>query len=68
MTAPPKAVFMSYASQDAEAARRICGTLRTGGIDVWFNQSELRGAALSCSMAKVDKIGATWHAPWRASP
>ena len=34
---------MSYASEDAEAAQRICAALRAGGIDVWFDQSELRG-------------------------
>src|SRR3954470_4820863 len=38
-----KAVFVSYASQDADAARRICETLRTAGVEVWFDQSELRG-------------------------
>ena len=38
-----KAVFLSYASQDAEAARRICDALRAAGIEVWFDQSELRG-------------------------
>lgn len=32
-----KAVFLSYASQDAEAARRICDTLRDSGIEVWFD-------------------------------
>lgn len=37
------AVFLSYASQDAEAAKRICESLRAGGIEVWFDQSELRG-------------------------
>jgi adenylate cyclase len=37
------AVFISYASQDAEAARRICDALRAAGIEVWFDQSELRG-------------------------
>ena len=37
------AVFVSYASQDAEAASRICDALRAGGIEVWFDQSELRG-------------------------
>ena len=37
------AVFLSYASQDAEAAQRICDALRTAGIEVWFDQSELRG-------------------------
>jgi TolB-like protein len=38
-----KAVFLSYASQDAGAALRICEALRAGGIEVWFDQSELRG-------------------------
>jgi TolB-like protein len=37
------AVFLSYASQDAEAARRICDALRAAGVEVWFDQSELRG-------------------------
>jgi tetratricopeptide (TPR) repeat protein len=43
MTDPNKAVFLSYASQDAEAAKRICDALRAAGIEVWFDQSELRG-------------------------
>jgi formylglycine-generating enzyme required for sulfatase activity len=38
-----KAVFISYASQDAEAARRIAEALRAGGVEVWLDQSELRG-------------------------
>ncbi|MFI5358248.1 MAG: toll/interleukin-1 receptor domain-containing protein, partial [Opitutales bacterium] len=38
-----KAVFLSYASQDTEAARRICDTLRAADVEVWFDQSELRG-------------------------
>jgi adenylate cyclase len=37
------AVFISYASQDAEAAQRICEALRAAGIEVWIDQSELRG-------------------------
>jgi TolB-like protein/Tfp pilus assembly protein PilF len=37
------AVFISYASQDAETAKRICDALRAAGIEVWFDQSELRG-------------------------
>jgi TolB-like protein/Tfp pilus assembly protein PilF len=37
------AVFLSYASQDAEPARKICDALRAAGIEVWFDQSELRG-------------------------
>ena len=43
MTDSSKAVFLSYASQDAEAARRICAALRAADIEVWFDQSELRG-------------------------
>jgi TolB-like protein/Flp pilus assembly protein TadD len=43
MTSPNKSVFLSYASQDADAARRICGALRAADIEVWFDQSELRG-------------------------
>ncbi len=38
-----KAVFLSYASQDAVAARSICDSLRAAGVEVWFDQSELRG-------------------------
>src|SRR3974390_3240278 len=37
------AVFLSYASQDVEAAERICEALRNAGIEVWFDRSELRG-------------------------
>ena len=43
MNGAPRSVFLSYASQDAEAARRICEELRTAGIEVWFDQSELVG-------------------------
>jgi TolB-like protein/Flp pilus assembly protein TadD len=43
MSESSQAVFLSYASQDAEAARRICEALRAGGVEVWFDQSELRG-------------------------
>src|SRR6516162_7510164 len=42
-SAPTGAVFLSYASQDAEAAARICHALRAAGIEVWLDQSELRG-------------------------
>jgi formylglycine-generating enzyme required for sulfatase activity len=37
------AVFISYASQDAEAAQKICDALRAAGFEVWFDRSELRG-------------------------
>jgi TolB-like protein len=38
-----KAAFISYASDDREAALRICESLRNAGIEVWFDLSELRG-------------------------
>ena len=38
-----RAVFLSYASQDAPAAQKICDALRAAGIEVWFDRSELRG-------------------------
>jgi TolB-like protein len=38
-----RAVFLSYASQDAEAAQHLCKALRAAGVEVWFDQSELRG-------------------------
>jgi hypothetical protein len=38
-----KAIFLSYASQDAEAAQRICDSLRAAGREVWFDKSDLRG-------------------------
>jgi TIR domain len=34
-----KAVFLSYASQDAEVVAKICAA----GIEVWFDQEELVG-------------------------
>jgi hypothetical protein len=43
VTEPTKAVFLSYASQDSEAAKRICDALRAAGVEVWFDQGELRG-------------------------
>ena len=43
MKEPAMAIFLSYASQDADAARRICDALRVAGLEVWFDQSELRG-------------------------
>lgn len=43
MNKVPGAVFVSYASQDRDAAARICDALRAAGLEVWFDQSELRG-------------------------
>ncbi|MBI4625523.1 MAG: toll/interleukin-1 receptor domain-containing protein [Verrucomicrobia bacterium] len=45
MPAPPSsgAVFLSYAREDMDAARLIAEALRSQGVEVWFDQSELRG-------------------------
>jgi TolB-like protein/lipoprotein NlpI len=43
VTEPAHTVFLSYASQDAEAAQKICAALRAAGIGVFLDQSELRG-------------------------
>jgi len=57
VTESPRAVFLSYASQDAEPAQGICEALRAGGIEVWFDQSELRGGdAWDQSIRKQIKI------------
>lgn len=39
----PKAVFLSYASQDADAVARVRDELEKAGIEVWFDQAELKG-------------------------
>ena len=43
MNESKQAVFLSYASEDADAVARICEVLRAAGVEVWFDQSELRG-------------------------
>src|SRR6266404_6658937 len=43
VTEPSHAVFLSYASHDAAAAQKICEALRAAGIEVFLDQSELRG-------------------------
>jgi len=40
---PRKAVFLSYAREDTAAANRIAEALLSYGVEVWFDQSELRG-------------------------
>jgi hypothetical protein len=43
VTDPSGVVFLSYASQDAQAAQKICEALRAAGIEVFLDQSALRG-------------------------
>jgi len=42
-SAESRAVFISYSSDDVDAAQRIATALREAGIEVWFDRSELRG-------------------------
>src|SRR5437899_8168805 len=43
MPEPGRAIFLSYAREDAAAAQRLAEALRSSGVEVWFDQSELRG-------------------------
>jgi TolB-like protein/Tfp pilus assembly protein PilF len=45
LTEPPPAgaIFISYAREDTDAARRVADALRAFGLEVWFDQNELRG-------------------------
>ncbi|MBI5766170.1 MAG: TIR domain-containing protein [Verrucomicrobia bacterium] len=38
-----RAVFLSYAHEDTDAAQRVASALRAGGLEVWFDRDELRG-------------------------
>jgi TolB-like protein len=40
---PSRAVFLSYAREDTGAAQLVAEALRRAGVEVWFDQSELRG-------------------------
>jgi hypothetical protein len=37
------AVFLSHAREDTASAQRIAEALRSNGVEVWFDQNELRG-------------------------
>jgi TolB-like protein/Tfp pilus assembly protein PilF len=43
MSGSANSIFLSYASEDAMAAEKICQALRAAGVEVWFDQKELRG-------------------------
>jgi hypothetical protein len=60
---PSCAVFLSYASQDAAAAQRICEALRAAGIEVWFDQSELGGGDAWDQMIRKQIKACAWFIP-----
>jgi hypothetical protein len=39
---PTGAIFVSYASEDLEAASQLAGNLRSAGLDVWFDKDALQ--------------------------
>ena len=39
----PGSIFLSYASEDYSVAKRLSESLRAAGVEVWLDQSELRG-------------------------
>ncbi len=43
---PPGAFFISYASEDIEAAKRLKALLEKAGLDVWFDKDNLEGGDL----------------------
>ena len=43
---PLPSVFLSYASEDRQAARTIGDALRPFGLEVWYDESELGGGDL----------------------
>ena len=57
------AVFLSYASQDAEEASRICEALRAAGIEVWFDREELRGGTrgTAASESRFTSVGCLYR-------
>jgi hypothetical protein len=55
MTESTGAIFLSYASQDAAVARRICEALRAAGLEVWFDQLEYTNYV--CLAIAYDKLG-----------
>lgn len=40
--AAPRAIFVSYSHDDAAVARRLTEALRAAGLEVWFDENELR--------------------------
>lgn len=65
MSIASKAVFLSHASQDAEAARKICDALRAAGIEVWFDQSEL--SAFASRLRRDKRGGDAWDSRFARS-
>jgi hypothetical protein len=53
------AVFLSYASEDAETAVRIATALRAAGVEVWFDKSELRGGVSRHSRSRKPTLAAS---------
>lgn len=55
-----KAVFLSYASQDAEGAQPICDALRAAGVEVWIDYDELVGGEAWDAKVRRQITGCAW--------
>ena len=55
------AVFLSYAREDTDAARRVADALKSAGVEVWFDQDELVGqlAVMKESLREEYRVGKT---------
>ncbi len=70
-SAPKGAVFQSYASHDAETARRIAEALRAAGVEVCFDPGELPGGGpwnAKIKVAASPASGAPTFRPSRGNP
>ena len=67
VTEPSHAVFLSYASQDAEAAQRICEALRAAGIEVLVSIRASCGAGTR-GIRRSGTRSTTARSSFRSSP
>src|ERR1700683_2183184 len=63
-----KTIFLSYASEDTDAARRICDALRTAGFEVWSDQSELRGGEAWDASICPALVSPSSYPAWQSGP
>ena len=60
-----QAVFLSYAREDTDAARRIADALSAFGLEVRFDQNELRGGdAWDARLRREGRVRGT-RGEWR---
>jgi hypothetical protein len=68
MSAESKAVFLSYASQDAEVAGRICHTLRRGGVELERARARCARTLNAERLTLNVEVGKPKAMMWRSGP